>query len=36
MDWQLPGTVLKLPREDATRVEEIFSTMFLAGGLVLS
>jgi DNA-binding transcriptional MerR regulator len=36
MDWQLPGTVLKLPREDAARVEEIFSTMFLAGGLVLS
>ena len=36
MEWQLPGTVLKLPREDAGRMEEIFSTMFLAGGLVLS
>ena len=36
MQWQLPGTVLELPREDAERIEEIFSTMFLAGGLVLS
>ena len=36
MQWQLPGTVLTLSREDAGRIEEIFSTMFLAGGLVLS
>ncbi len=36
MEWQIPGTVLKIPREDAGRIQEIFSTMFLAGGLVLS
>lgn len=36
MNWSLPGTVLQIPRQDAERIEEIFSSMFLAGGIVLS
>ena len=36
MKWTIPGTVLQIPREDAERVEDIFSSMFLAGGMVLS
>ena len=36
MDWTIPGTVLRLPREDADHIEDQFSSMFLAGGIVLS
>ena len=36
MDWVVPGTVLRLPREEADRLESRFSAMFLAGGMVLS
>ena len=36
MTWTLPGTVLPASREDADHVEELFSSMFLAGGMVLS
>lgn len=36
MSWTIPGTVLQIRREDADSVEEIFSSMFLAGGMVLS
>lgn len=36
MKWTIPGTVLQIRREDADRVEELFSSMFLAGGMVLS
>lgn len=36
MDWTIPGTILRLPREDAAHIEEQFSSMFLAGGIVLS
>ena len=36
MKWTIPGTVLQIPREDADRVEERFSSLFLAGGVVLS
>lgn len=36
MKWTIPGTVLQISREDADGVEEIFSSMFLAGGMVLS
>lgn len=36
MEWNIPGTVLTIPREEADRVEERFSAMFLAGGMVLS
>ena len=36
MQWTIPGTVLQIKREDADRIEDIFSSMFLAGGIVLS
>lgn len=36
MNWTIPGTVLTMPREDAVHIEEQFSAMFLAGGIVLS
>lgn len=36
MKWNIPGTVLQIQREDADNVEELFSSMFLAGGMVLS
>ncbi len=36
MEWMIPGTVLRIRREDADGVEERFSSMFLAGGMVLS
>ena len=36
MKWTIPGTVLQIRREDADGVEEQFSSMFLAGGMVLS
>ncbi|MBO5953901.1 MAG: DUF1836 domain-containing protein [Oscillospiraceae bacterium] len=36
MKWTIPGTVLQIRREDADGVEGLFSSMFLAGGMVLS
>ena len=36
MKWTIPGTVLQIRREDADSVEDLFSSMFLAGGMVLS
>lgn len=36
MSWTIPGTVLHIPREEADQVEEKFTSMFLAGGVVLS
>ena len=36
MKWRIPGTVLQVDRENADGVEEMFSSMFLAGGMVLS
>lgn len=36
MEWTIPGTVLRGVREDANHIEEQFSSMFLAGGIVLS
>ncbi len=36
MQWTIPGTVLQIERENADGVEERFSSMFLAGGMVLS
>lgn len=36
MRWTIPGTVLQIRREDADSVEDMFSSMFLAGGMVLS
>lgn len=36
MEWIIPGTVIKAKREDAAYIEQQFSAMFLAGGMVLS
>lgn len=36
MKWTIPGTVLEIPRKDAEHIEDMFSSMFLAGGIVLS
>ncbi|MBQ9167694.1 MAG: DUF1836 domain-containing protein [Oscillospiraceae bacterium] len=36
MEWNIPGTVLTAPKEEAANVENLFRSMFLAGGMVLS
>ena len=36
MNWTIPGTILQIPREDAERIQELFTSMFLPGGIVLS
>lgn len=36
MKWVLPGTGLEIPKEEAVHVEDMFHSMFLAGGIVLS
>ena len=36
MNWIIPGTTLEDHRENADRVESLFTSMFLAGGLTLS
>ena len=36
MQWQIPGTVLKISRSEAENVQTIFASMFLGGGMVLS
>lgn len=36
MKWTIPGTVLQIPRQDAEHIEDVFSSMFLGGGMVLS
>ena len=36
MKWTIPGTVLQIRRDEADGVEALFSSMFLAGGMVLS
>ena len=36
MKWILPGTVLEVGSAETERMEEVFSSMFLAGGMVLS
>ena len=33
MQWTIPGTVLQIPRQDAQRIDEVFSSMFLVGDL---
>ena len=35
MEWIIPGTVLKAPREEADNIEKDFKAMFLAGGIML-
>lgn len=34
--WTIPGTMLKIKRDDAARVDGLFQSMFLTGGMVLS
>ena len=36
MRWNIPGTVLVADRETPDAVESLFSSMFLAGGMVIS
>ena len=36
MNWTIPGTVLQVSGNDAEHIEQMFSSMFLAGGLTLS
>ncbi|WP_419048848.1 DUF1836 domain-containing protein [Hominenteromicrobium sp.] len=36
MEWTLPGTVLSVDADRSQAAEEVFSSLFLAGGLVLS
>ena len=36
MNWTIPGTTLTENRDNADHVEEMFRSMFLAGGMVLS
>ena len=36
MNWTIPGTVLRAPREEAAHIEEQLTAMFLPGGMVLS
>lgn len=36
MQWTIPGTTLVNRREDADRIDGLFQSMFLAGGLTLS
>jgi DNA-binding transcriptional MerR regulator len=36
LKWRIPGTVLQIEKENADGVEDMFSSMFLAGGMVLS
>lgn len=35
MQWTIPGTVLQIQREEAAHIEDIFSSLFLAGGIAL-
>lgn len=36
MNWIIPGTLLEDRRDNADRIENLFTSMFLAGGLTLS
>lgn len=36
MHWNIPGTTLTLPQEEAAHMEDRFRAMFMAGGIVLS
>ena len=36
MNWIIPGTTLEDRRSNADRIEDLFTSMFLAGGLTLS
>ena len=36
MQWNLPGTVLSFPSEEAVHIEKQFQNMFLGGGMIRS
>ena len=36
MNWTIPGTTLEGQRQDADRIDDLFHSLFLAGGLTLS
>jgi len=36
MNWTVPGTTLQLSEQETQRIQDIFSSMFLGGGIVLS
>ena len=36
MKWTIPGTVLQISAQESEHIDEKFSAMFLAGGMVLS
>lgn len=36
MNWTIPGTTIRAPREEAKFIDAQFQSMFLAGGIVLS
>lgn len=36
MNWKIPGTTLEACRDQADRTDQLFTPMFLAGGMVLS
>ena len=36
MNWSVPGTTLQLSQQETEHIQEIFSSMFLGGGIVLS
>lgn len=36
MQWEIPGTVLQIPRQEADHIKDRFSAMFMGGGIVLS
>ena len=36
MQWCLPGTALKISREDAAHIEDTFEALFLAGGIAMA
>ena len=36
MKWNVPGTVLQINKQDAERIVDVFSSLFLGGGIVLS
>lgn len=36
MVWNIPGTVLQIPREQAHHIPDQFASMFFGGGMVLS
>ena len=36
MEWMLPGTVLQIPHKNAQEIQQVFSALFLGGGIVLS